>query len=159
MSARLSTPALAVLALFATSSTALANSPAYCDNYARQAASERTDGGEVIGGGIGGAITGALIGGIFGGGKGAGQGAAIGGGVGLFSGAAHSSAKWNSIYHAAFQDCMDAGYRQQDASYDEEEGPVEGSPAWYDYCAAKYRSFNPRTGRYLARSGQWLRCQ
>lgn len=158
MFARLAAPALAAAALFATSSAALANSPAYCDSYARQAASEQTDGGEIIGGGIGGAITGALIGGILGGGDGAGKGAAIGGGVGLFGGAAHSSARWNTIYHAAFQDCMDAGYRQDEASY-EEEAPVEGSPAWYDYCAAKYRSFNPRTGRYRSYSGEWLRCR
>ncbi|MGE0211092.1 MAG: BA14K family protein [Parvibaculaceae bacterium] len=158
MLARLFAPAAAALALIAGASSAFANSPAYCDNYARQVASERTDGGEIIGGGIGGAITGALIGGILGGGKGAGQGAAIGGGVGLFGGAAHSSSKWNAIYHAAFQDCMDAGYRQEEASY-EEEIPVEGSPAWYDYCASKYRSFNPRTGRYLARSGAWVRCR
>lgn len=32
------------------------------------------------------------------------------------------------------------------------------SPAWYRYCRAKYRSFNPDTGYYLAYSGQYRFC-
>ena len=32
------------------------------------------------------------------------------------------------------------------------------SPAWYRYCRAKYRSFNPETGYYLAYSGQYRFC-
>lgn len=36
--------------------------------------------------------------------------------------------------------------------------PAPWSPAWYNYCASKYRSFNPRTGYFLAYSGQYRFC-
>lgn len=32
------------------------------------------------------------------------------------------------------------------------------SPEWYAYCARKYRSFNPRTGYFLAYSGRYRFC-
>jgi hypothetical protein len=35
---------------------------------------------------------------------------------------------------------------------------VQGSPEWNAYCAAKYRSFNPVTGMYLAYSGTYRMC-
>lgn len=37
--------------------------------------------------------------------------------------------------------------------------PVPGTPDWYAYCASKYKSFNPRTGLYLAYSGKYRRCR
>ncbi|WP_248304474.1 BA14K family protein [Breoghania sp. L-A4] len=37
--------------------------------------------------------------------------------------------------------------------------PRPWTPAWYDYCRAKYRSFNPRTGYYLAYSGRYRMCR
>lgn len=37
--------------------------------------------------------------------------------------------------------------------------PVPGTPEWIAYCARKYRSFNPRTGTYVAYSGQVRRCR
>ena len=37
--------------------------------------------------------------------------------------------------------------------------PVEGTPEWYSYCAAKYRSFDPATGTYLAFSGVRRMCR
>lgn len=36
--------------------------------------------------------------------------------------------------------------------------PAAQTPEWYEYCAAKYRSFNPETGMYLAYSGQYRMC-
>jgi hypothetical protein len=33
------------------------------------------------------------------------------------------------------------------------------SPAWYDYCSAKYRSFNPATGTYTTYQGEQRFCQ
>lgn len=33
------------------------------------------------------------------------------------------------------------------------------SPAWYDYCASKYRSFNPATGTYTTYRGEQRFCQ
>ncbi|WP_420414287.1 BA14K family protein [Roseibium sp.] len=41
-------------------------------------------------------------------------------------------------------------------------GPVgyqPWSPAWYDYCSAKYRSFNPQTGTYTTYRGVQRFCQ
>lgn len=37
--------------------------------------------------------------------------------------------------------------------------PQPWTPGWYDYCRAKYRSFNARTGRYLAYSGRYRMCR
>ncbi|PVB59444.1 BA14K family protein [Labrenzia sp. 011] len=37
--------------------------------------------------------------------------------------------------------------------------PAPWSPAWYDYCSSKYRSFNPNTGYFLAYSGQHKFCR
>jgi len=33
------------------------------------------------------------------------------------------------------------------------------SPAWYDYCSGKYRSFNPSTGTYTTYQGEQRFCQ
>lgn len=37
--------------------------------------------------------------------------------------------------------------------------PAPWTPAWYNYCHAKYRSFNPNTGYFLAYSGQYKFCR
>ncbi|QDG79280.1 BA14K family protein [Labrenzia sp. PHM005] len=37
--------------------------------------------------------------------------------------------------------------------------PAPWSNAWYNYCSSKYRSFNPRTGYYLAYSGNYRFCR
>lgn len=37
--------------------------------------------------------------------------------------------------------------------------PAPNTPEWHEYCAAKYRSFNPETGMYLAYSGQYRMCR
>ena len=34
----------------------------------------------------------------------------------------------------------------------------EGSEAWNEYCAAKYKSFNPDTGTYNSYNGKERRC-
>ncbi|MBD1547482.1 BA14K family protein [Roseibium aggregatum] len=33
------------------------------------------------------------------------------------------------------------------------------SPAWYDYCSSKYRTFNPSTGTYTTYRGEQKFCQ
>ncbi|MDP4823926.1 MAG: BA14K family protein, partial [Aestuariivirgaceae bacterium] len=73
-------------------------------------------------------------------------------GVGALGGAANSSNKWQKRYNRAYNDCM----RPAPVAYG---APPAGTPAWYDYCRAKYRSFNSRTGLYLSYSGQYLPCQ
>ncbi len=154
MLTRVLVPAAIALSLAAGVPSAKAQSPAECDAYARGYANRQANPpGDVLGGALGGAVTGAILGGIFGGGKGAGQGAAIGGGIGAFGGAAHASNDWHGAYQWAFDDCMMSG--AQEAAY----APAQGSPAWYRYCAAKYRSFNPETGRFLSNSGEWKVCR
>ncbi|MEM5581136.1 MULTISPECIES: BA14K family protein [unclassified Roseibium] len=37
--------------------------------------------------------------------------------------------------------------------------PAPWSPAWYNYCSSKYRSFNPQNGYFLAYSGQYKFCR
>ncbi len=37
--------------------------------------------------------------------------------------------------------------------------PKPWTPEWYDYCSAKYRSFNPETGYYLSYSGVYRFCR
>ncbi|MBO9423649.1 BA14K family protein [Labrenzia sp. R4_1] len=37
--------------------------------------------------------------------------------------------------------------------------PAPWTNAWYNYCSSKYRSFNPRTGYYLAYSGNYRFCR
>ena len=138
------------------SQTANAQSAHYCDNHARKQASRHANGSGVIGGAVGGAITGAIIGGIVGGGKGAGRGAAIGGGVGAVGGALHESAGWQDAYDRAYSRCMNTSRQPARANYGR---PEPWSDEWYDYCASKYRSFNPDTGRYLAYSGKYKMCR
>ncbi len=33
------------------------------------------------------------------------------------------------------------------------------TPAWYSYCSAKYRSFNPQTGHFLGYDGRYHFCR
>ncbi|MEW5421572.1 BA14K family protein [Amorphus sp. 3PC139-8] len=33
------------------------------------------------------------------------------------------------------------------------------TPAWYEYCSNKYKSFNPQTGLYLGYDGKYHYCQ
>jgi hypothetical protein len=153
----------AVGLLLAVGATGASAQSGYCDGVARDYASRNAHGGgEVIGGAIGGAVTGAIIGGIVGGKKGAGTGAAIGGGVGAVGGAANQSQRWQSLYHYAFNDCMarEAGVPANvpEASY-AGAGPEPWSDEWYDYCASRYRSFNPETGMFLAYSGEYKPCR
>lgn len=154
--------ACAVGLLLAVGSTGASAQSAYCDGVARDYASRNAHGGgEVIGGAIGGAVTGAIIGGIVGGKRGAGTGAAIGGGVGAVGGAANQSQRWESLYLHAYNDCL---ARSAPAPAPVYGAPVYGSPepwtdAWYDYCHAKYRSFNPNTGMFLAYSGEYTLCR
>lgn len=37
--------------------------------------------------------------------------------------------------------------------------PAPWTGAWYNYCSSRYRSFNPRTGYYLAYSGNYRFCR
>lgn len=38
-------------------------------------------------------------------------------------------------------------------------GYLPWSPAWYDYCSSRYRSFNPQTGTFTTYGGEQRFCQ
>jgi BA14K-like protein/YmgG-like glycine-zipper protein len=138
--------------LCAAAVPALARSSSYCDAYARDYANRTTHSGEnVVGSALTGAIGGAVLGGILGGKDDVGKGALIGAGVGTTAGAVSSSGRWRRNYEYAFDRCMSSG---QTAGR-----PTPGSEEWYDYCEAKYRSFNPDTGMYRSASGGWKPCR
>jgi hypothetical protein len=127
-----------------------------CDAYARDYANSlQNTGADMVGGAVVGAIGGALIGRLAGKKK-VDNGALIGAGVGAVGGAAQGSKKWNKNYSRAYDDCMARAYRQPEPAY---AAPVPGTPAWYDYCRAKYRSFNPQTGLFLSYSGEYKPCR
>lgn len=148
--------ALLCATLAMSAQSANAQSAHYCDSQARAYASRHADGSGFVGGAVGGAITGAIIGSIIDGGKGAGRGAAIGGGLGAVGGAVHESQAWQLAYNHAYRRCMSARQAPARASYDR---PEPWSDEWYDYCEAKYRSFNPDTGRYRTYSGKSKLCR
>ncbi len=152
--------ALVVAGLAAVSATpASAARAGYCDAYARDVANSKAGAGDVLAGTIGGALGGALIGAVIDKGEGAGKGAIIGGVAGTALGAGATNAKWKKTYRRAFDDCMDryAGNRQP--VYVGSGAPRPGTKAWYNYCSAKYRSFNPSTGMYTAYSGKQYPCR
>jgi uncharacterized protein YcfJ len=143
---------LAATLVCGSASSVMARSQAYCDDYARDFANQNSNAGEnIVSGAVAGAIGGALLGGILGGKKKVGRGALIGTGVGTAAGAVNSSAQWQGDYNYAFRRCMSSGSAGNNRA--------PGSPAWYDYCEAKYRSFDPDTGMYLSSSGSWKPCQ
>ncbi|MEP3280435.1 MAG: BA14K family protein [Stappiaceae bacterium] len=154
-----STAAVAIVfsgAVMASSQASAQHDPR-CDSYARDYANRSVNGaGNVVGGALVGAIGGAVIGGIVNGNQGAGAGAAIGAGAGGLAGAGNASRHWNQVYRRAYNDCARQQPRGSRASY----GAVEPwSQQWYDYCFAKYRSFNPDTGYYTTYSGRQRFCQ
>ncbi len=91
---------------------------------------------------------------------------------------------WQKSYRNAFNDCMNqytavtpaAAPKKQlqqqaaaplappdtatEAAAVVKEKPTlePGSPAWNEYCAAKYKSFNPDTGTYSSYTGKDRRC-
>jgi BA14K-like protein len=142
----------AALLFTATAGSALADRRGYCDAYARDVAARKAGAGDVIAGTIGGAITGAIVGGLIDKGEGAGKGAIIGGAGGTLLGVGITSDSRRKAYRKAYARCMD--------QYEPE--PVRARRAVdtdrLDYCASKYRSFNPRTGMYRTNSGKLRRC-
>ncbi len=137
---------------------------------ARRANRARRPGEAALGSAIGSAALGAIIGGMINGGKGATRGAIIGGTAGALGGASLSLAQREEIYALEFDRCM-GGYRWSRARLKSRWSYARSTPRWsharpepwtnewYDYCRRKFRSFNPRTGRYLAYSGRYRLCR
>lgn len=129
----------------------------YCEDQARAYANSVSPGEQVVGSAVGGAVIGAIAGGIAGGGRGAGRGALIGGGVGATAGAISHSVKWHNAYDYAFAQCASGnrGPAPSRAVY----APAEGSEAWYEACARKYRSFRYSDGTYQPNNGPRRVCR
>ncbi len=133
---------------------AAAQSRTHCQQYAHDYANSRTRTGDnVVGGAVGGAIVGGVIGSVTGS---WGRGAAIGGGVGAATGLGKSSVDWDRHYRYAYNRCVSGQVRRAPVGA---QRPEPWSPAWYDYCRSKYRSFNPKTGYFTAYSGQKKFCR
>ncbi|MCX5516029.1 BA14K family protein [Kaistia algarum] len=151
-------------ALAATTGTAAAQQ-SYCDGaareYANQYAGGNALGGAAVGGAMG-AVGGAILGGIINGNRGAGTGALIGGAGGAIVGGTQGGRQWQSLYNQAFNDCM----ARNSNARPRPPGPPPGAGAppawsreWYQYCSARYRSFNPNTGYFTANGGRQVFCR
>ena len=79
----------------------------------------------------------------------------------LLTGHTPGDFRWKEAYNAAYADCI-SGRRVAVIATDE---PVmalrvrPGGAAWLEYCAAKYRSFDPETGTYVTYSGEVVPCR
>ena len=103
---------------------------------------------------------GAIIGKVVGGNKGTGIGALIGGSTGAVVGTDRENRRYEAIYQDAYADCMQrASNTAQPTAAHSAYAPEPWTEEWYDYCAAKYRSFNPETGEFLAYSGEYKQCR
>lgn len=136
-----------------------------CHREAKRFADSRVDRGEAaLGTAVGGAAVGAIIGGILGGGRGAGKGAIIGGSTGAVGSAVGTAGPWQRYYDRAYDDCIER-YEPVRAPVQE---PVRAyrndaiepwTDEWFDYCRARYRSFNARTGTFTGYDGVKYFCQ
>jgi uncharacterized protein YcfJ len=152
-------------------SAAYADSRGYCEAYARDVAERRTNGGaDVLVGTLGGALTGAFIGGLIDKGEGAGKGAIIGGVSGTVLGAGAASEKYKQTYERAYSRCMADYAVEAEDDDDDDDAPaapvrrakrksVDRGDAWAANCAARYRSFDRKTGRYKSYSGKYKTCR
>jgi len=137
-----------------------------CHREAKRYADSRIDrGGAALGTAVGGAAVGAIIGGVFGGGKGAGRGAIIGGSTGAVGSAVGTAGPWQRYYDTAYDDCLDryepvrARASDQPVRRYETDAIEPWTDEWFDYCRARYRSFNGRTGTYTGYDGIKYFCQ
>ncbi len=137
---------------------------AFCDERAHQYASRHARGDKTIGGALVGGTFGAIIGRVVGGRNGTGIGALIGGSTGAIIGADRRNRDYEALYDDAFARCMDrVSYKQKKRRAEpvqlHEVAPEPWSEEWYDYCHAKYRSFNEETGEFLSYSGEYRMCR
>jgi hypothetical protein len=78
----------------------------------------------------------------------------------LLTGQTPGDFRWKGAYDAAYADCMSG--RRVAVVVDEPEVALAVRPrgaAWLEYCAAKYRSFDPETGTYVTYSGEVVPCR
>ena len=68
---------------------------------------------------------------------------------------------WGSVFGSAIGSWI--GTRANEREYEDErndEADLEPwSRAWFDYCSQRYKSFDPKTGRYFGFDGQFHFCK
>jgi uncharacterized protein YcfJ len=137
----------------------------YCDEQAHEYASQHTRGRGTVGGALVGGTVGAVIGKIVGGNTGAGVGALVGGSTGAIVGTDREQRRYEALYYEAYENCVEEVSYRQDRRRNTGPARVQAgtyepwSEEWYDYCEAKYRSFNPQTGEFLSYSGEYKMCR
>jgi uncharacterized protein YcfJ len=133
---------------------------AYCKDVAYEAAYRRGSRNNVGEGAVAGAVTGGVLGAILGDGKGKNI---VGGAIaGTAAGAILGSGSRGGYidrraYRRAYENCIDDRLEQRvrpvtvyrDADVDDED---------VEYCMARFRSYNPRTGLYRTYSGRYKTC-
>lgn len=79
----------------------------------------------------------------------------------LLTGHTPGDFEWKQAYNAAYADCI-SDSRLAVVATAEPDVTVRVRPrstAWLEYCAAKYRSFDPETGTYVTYSGEVVPCR
>ena len=124
---------------------------AYCDQWAKDQARAET-GGNIVGGAVVGGVGGAVLGGILGNKKnGKNKGLTTGAVAGALGGGALGAATRNRAYTQAYADCVANKASYQPAPVAPAYAPPVGSPQWVAACDAKYKTFNPATGYFIAK--------
>jgi hypothetical protein len=75
--------------------------------------------------------------------------------LGLGAGIVGTAIVASAIHHHEKKKWKRRAYRKRVYRY----RPRPWTPEWYDYCMAKYRSFNPETGYYRTYSGRYRFCR
>jgi len=79
----------------------------------------------------------------------------------LLTGHTAGDFRWKEAYNAAYADCI-SGRRVAMVTTEEPAMALRvhpGGAAWLEYCASKYRSFDPETGTYVTYSGEVVPCR
>jgi hypothetical protein len=71
----------------------------------------------------------------------------------LLTGRTSNDFTWKQVYNEAYADCTSGRVAVSSRV------AVRGSMAADDYCAAKYRSYDPSTGTYVTYSGEVRACR
>jgi hypothetical protein len=76
-------------------------------------------------------------------------------------GSPEAATSWRGVYEKTFAECMSAYGAAEVGAVVETTAPKakQDSKKQTSSCASRYRSFNPKTGRYKSYSGEWRPCR
>jgi hypothetical protein len=80
----------------------------------------------------------------------------------LLTGHTSGDFRWKSAYDDAYADCISSRQVAVVTSEAPDVAVTTVAPhgaGWLEYCAAKYRSFDPNTGTYVTYSGEVVPCR